>query len=88
MQTPQNCRERLLMPLQERAGVKPYGFHAYRHAFASLAIEQLRWQPKQLQAVMGHSSIQMTYNTYGHLFASPGDDKEGLRRLEAAIATA
>jgi integrase len=83
-----HLEQRLLKPLQERAGVRGYGFHAYRHAFASLAIEQLRWQPKQLQAVMGHSSIQMTFNVYGHLFASPGDDQEGLRRLEAAIATA
>jgi integrase len=81
----QHLDARLLRPLQEKAGVKAYGFHAYRHAFASLAIEQLRWQPKQLMSVMGHSSIQLTFGTYGHMFDSLGDDQEGLRRLEAAV---
>src|SRR5262249_31635682 len=73
-----HTRERLLMPLQKRAGVRAYGWHAYRHAFATLMIEQLHWSPKQLQVVMGHASVQMTYDRYGHLFANPGDDKEAL----------
>jgi integrase len=80
-----HLEKRLLKPLQKAAGVRGYGFHAYRHAFASLAIEQLKWSPRILMQVMGHSSIQLTFNVYGHLFESPGDDKEGLRRLESAV---
>lgn len=30
--------------------------------------------PKRLQALLGHSSIQMTFDTYGHLFPSLEDD--------------
>ena len=31
--------------------------------------------PKRLQALLGHSSIQMTFDTYGHLFPSLEDDQ-------------
>ncbi len=51
-----------------------YGFHSLRHAAASLFIEE-GWTAKKLQAVMGHGSIAMTYDTYGHLFPSPDDDR-------------
>jgi integrase len=63
-----------------------YEFHSLRHAAASLFIE-LGWAPKRVQAVMGHSSISMTYDRYGHLFPQ-GDIGEDLKRLEAAITAA
>jgi len=47
--------------------------HALRHFFASWAIEQ-GFTPKRLQALLGHSSIQMTFDRYGHLFPSLEDD--------------
>ena len=50
-----------------------YGMHALRHFFASWAIER-GFSPKRVQALMGHSSIQMTFDTYGHLFPSAEDD--------------
>jgi integrase len=50
-----------------------YGLHSLRHFFASWIIEQ-GFSPKRLQALLGHSSIQMTFDTYGHLFPSPEDD--------------
>jgi len=59
-----------------------------RHAAASLFIETLQWSPKRIQSVMGHSSITMTYDRYGHLFADPEGDKEAMKRLEAAIVAA
>lgn len=46
-----------------------YSFHDFRHAAASLWIEQ-RVQPKLVQTWMGHSSITVTFDTYGHLFAA------------------
>jgi integrase len=89
VQTRQTLQGRVLNPLQRKCGIaRPYGFHAFRRAAASLFIEYLGWQPKQLQAVMGHSTIQMTFNTYGHLFTSPEAGLEAMKRLEAAIVAA
>jgi hypothetical protein len=39
--------------------VAKYGLHALRHACASLWIEQ-GYNPKQIQPLMGHSSIKVT----------------------------
>ena len=69
-------------PLLKACGLD-FEFHSLRHAAASLFIE-LGWQPKRIQAVMGHSSITMTFDRYGHLFPA-GDISEDLKRLEAAV---
>jgi integrase len=50
-----------------------YTLHDFRHAAASLWIEQ-RVSPKRIQAWMGHSSIQVTYDVYGHLFEQAEQD--------------
>jgi integrase len=66
-------------PVQVRAGVvdnagKPkFGLHSLRHFFASWIIEQ-GFTAKKLQALLGHSSIQMTFDRYGHLFPNLEDD--------------
>jgi len=79
-----------LGPLQLKAGIttdrrRPkYGLHSLRHAAASLFIEE-GWSAKRVQTVMGHSSIQMTFNVYGHLFPNPDDDREAMRRLQARL---
>jgi integrase len=79
-----------LVPLQRAAeistsGRKPkYGMHALRHAAASLFIEQ-GFSPKRVQALMGHSTIQMTFDTYGHLFPAPEDDQVAMRQLQARL---
>ncbi|WP_375775355.1 tyrosine-type recombinase/integrase [Bradyrhizobium sp. ma5] len=44
-----------------------YGIHALRHACASLWIER-GMNPKRIQKLMGHSTIQLTFDRYGHLF--------------------
>ena len=72
-------------PLLDACGLD-YEFHSLRHAAASLFIE-LGWQPKRIQAVMGHSSITMTFDRYGHLFPQ-GDISEDLKKMEAAVAAA
>jgi integrase len=48
--------------------------HQLRHAFASLHIER-GIQPKQLQVMMGHSSIKITMDTYGHLWKDEAADQ-------------
>lgn len=42
-------------------------FHALRHTFATLMIGA-GIQPKVLQTLMGHASISVTMDTYGHLY--------------------
>jgi integrase len=54
-------------------GKPKYGLHALRHFFASWAIER-GFSPKRLQELLGHSSIRMTFDVYGHLFPSLEDD--------------
>lgn len=62
--------------------------HDCRHTFASLMIAaQVRaneFNPKVLQYLMGHSSIQVTYDRYGHLF--PGSEDAAAVALEAFLS--
>ena len=83
-----NFLSRVWGPLLRECEIPHYPFHSLRHAAASLFIETLGWTPKRIQSVMGHSSIVMSYNTYGHLFPDPEGDKEAMKRLEAAIVAA
>jgi integrase len=77
-------------PLQIQAGIvspegaRKYGFHKLRHFFASWAIEQ-GFAPKRLQEIIGHSSIMMTYDVYGHWFPNPVDDQTRMAAGERAV---
>jgi integrase len=64
--------------------VGKYGLHALRHACASLWIEQGH-NPKQIQTLMGHSSIKVTFDTYGHLFADPEADQRAAEGVELRL---
>jgi len=61
----------------ERAGVTPLGLHDARHTYASFMIAA-GVNAKSLQTFMGHSSIQMTLDRYGHLMAGAEDEAGGL----------
>lgn len=61
-----------------------YTFHALRHAAASLFIEQ-GWSPKKVQVVMGHASIQVTFDTYGHLWKTADDDAKAMAQIEKRL---
>jgi integrase len=88
-----NIANRGFYALQRAAGIvdtegKPkYGLHALRHFFASWAIEQ-GFTAKRVQALLGHSSIQMTFDVYGHLFPSLEDDHAKFAAGELAIVAA
>lgn len=58
--------------------------HDLRHFAASLFIEQ-GVAPKRLQYVLGHTSITMTFDRYGHLFPDDSLDKASAR-IEAEFA--
>jgi integrase len=61
-----------------------YTFHCLRHVAASLFIEQ-GWKPKRVQEVMGHASIQITYDIYGHLWPDHDNDQEAMRQIETRL---
>lgn len=86
---------RSLTPVMVAAGVvdkggKPkYALHAFRHFFASWCINPKdrggRELPaKVVQQLLGHSSIVMTLDRYGHLFPR-GDDRAELAAAERAL---
>lgn len=64
-----------------------YGLHSTRHFFASWIIER-GFTPKRCQAMLGHSSIQMTFDVYGHLFPSLEDDHAKFADGEAELLSA
>lgn len=61
---------RIIRPAVEKAGL-PSGLrlHDLRHTCVSLLI-QLGAHPKAIQERLGHSSITVTMDVYGHLFPS------------------
>jgi integrase len=69
----------------DKEGEPKYSPHALRHFFASWCInrrpEGRELPPKEVQALLGHSSITMTLDVYGHLFSRDND------RAELAEAT-
>jgi integrase len=64
--------------------VPNYTLHDFRHAAASLWIEQ-RVNPKRVQKWMGHGSIQVTFDTYGHLFDQADQDGAVAAAIEREI---
>jgi integrase len=57
----------VLAPILKQAKAAGVTLHDLRHAAASLWIEQ-RVEPKRIQTWLGHHSIQVTFDIYGHLF--------------------
>lgn len=64
--------------------VAKYGLHALRHACASLWIES-GYNPKQIQRLMGHSSIKVTFDVYGHLFADAEADQKAAENVQVRL---
>jgi integrase len=91
-----NIVKRGFMPTLVAAGfvdadgnAKYTGLHALRHFYASWCINRrvdggLELPLKVVQARLGHASIQMTADTYGHLFPR-GDDGAELAQAERAL---
>ncbi|TCO07156.1 site-specific recombinase XerD [Camelimonas lactis] len=98
-----NLLARIFWPIQIAAGVSvetgetddegspvmdaKYSMHALRHAAASMFIEQ-RMTPKRIQVLMGHSSIQMTFDVYGKLFPQDEDDAAAIKAIEDRLLAA
>ena len=93
VQSYSNIANRVFRPLLVRNGIvdaegkAKFGIHALRHAAASLMIEQ-NWNPKKIQTILGHSSISMTMDVYGHLFENSGEDAALFEKLENDLLAA
>jgi len=65
-------------------GEAKYGPHALGHFFAARCIER-GLSPKRLQALMGHGSIKMACDVYGHLFSNLEDVHQRFAAGEIAV---
>lgn len=80
-----NITNRCWKPILERAEIKThYTPHALRHFHASMLIASGA-TPKEVMVEMGHSSIQTTFDIYGHLF--PEDDEHRRHRAEVMASS-
>jgi integrase len=68
-----------------RPAFKPISLHECRHTFASLMIAA-GVNAKALSSYMGHSSITITLDRYGHLM--PGSEDEAAELLDAYLVRA
>ncbi len=69
----------------KKAGLKPIGLHECRHTFASLMIAA-GVNAKAVSTYIGHASISITMDRYGHLM--PGNESEAAGRLDAYLVEA
>src|SRR5215470_18777188 len=72
-------------PIAERANMPGTRFHDLRHFFASQLIANGE-TAAYVRDQMGHSSIKVTFDTYGHLF--PGRGAESSARYEKSMEKA
>jgi integrase len=75
-----NFRKRVWIPATDQAGLQGLRMHDLRHTAVALSIAEGA-HPAVIQRHLGHSSITVTMNVYGHLF--PSDQEDLAARLDA-----
>ena len=68
-----------LYKLCDEAGIKRFCMHALRHTYATRAIES-GMQPKVLQKLLGHASLQTTMDRYVHV--TDGSMDKAIKQFE------
>jgi integrase len=76
---PDNLYHRFFLPVLTKAGIRKIRLHDLRHTFGSLLI-QSGASIVYVKEQMGHSSIQVTVDTYGHLI--PGANVSFVDKLD------
>jgi integrase len=67
-----NLHNRSWKPLLKDSGLPDIRFHDLRHTCATLLLSK-GVHPKLVQELLGHSSIEITLDTYSHVLPSMGD---------------
>jgi integrase len=73
-------------PALKRAGLRHVSFHSLRHTNASIRIASGQ-NIKYIQHQLGHSSIKITLDVYGHLFVDPDFNRRQVRLLESSLGS-
>jgi integrase len=81
---PSTVRRRALAAWK-RSGHEAIGLHECRHTFGSLMIAA-GVNAKALSTYMGHASVTITFDRYGHLM--PGNESEAAGLLDAYLERA
>jgi integrase len=74
-----NFRKRVFAKALAKAGLRRIRIHDLRHTYASLLIQNGE-SPAYVRDQLGHHSIQVTVDIYGHLV--PGGNKRAVDRLD------
>jgi integrase len=74
--------DELFDKIRQKAGLPDVRFHDLRHFFASMLIAQGE-SAKYVSDQLGHSSVQVTFDIYGHLF--PTARQEAARKFQQAM---
>jgi integrase len=74
----------------DKHGKPKYSLHSFRHFFASWCLNRRseggrELPPKEVQSLLGHSSIVMTMDVYGHLFPRSSDRTELAQATQALL---
>ena len=81
----QNYIRRVFKRALTKAGLREIRLHDLRHTFASLLLTQ-KETPVYVKEQLGHSSINITVDIYGHLI--PGSNKKAVDKLDDLDAPA
>ena len=75
----QNSIRNIFKRILKKAGIRNMRLHDIRHTFASLLLSNGE-SPVCVKEQLGHSSIQITVDIYGHLI--PSSNRQAVNRLD------
>jgi integrase len=80
-----NFRNRVFLKACDKANIRRRRLHDTRHSFASILLMSGE-SPAYVRDQLGHSSIKMTVDIYGHWI--PGSNRQAVNKLPSAITSA
>jgi integrase len=81
-----NVMNQHFYPALRRAGLRQVSFHSLRHSNASLRI-QAGQNIKYISEQLGHSTIRITLDIYGHLFNDVNFTRQQVELLESSFGS-
>lgn len=80
--SPKNLYNRVLAPACDSAGLPRVSWHSFRHSNATLLAE-VGESLKTAQAILGHSDLETTLNTYMH--AIPDSQRRAVEKVAQVL---